>query len=199
MHMKRTSTPIGTGLTALTKLKSVSTSSFPKFKCASVIALSLAEPASAAEINLCWRGASGYTMTGRMSVSDTAMFQAVVTEADVTRFKISGYFKGRLLGTWDSGSRDTNTTWHLRFDPVGMTFLTGGNFPSTASQGWNADGTSQNCGKPGFGFNSGNFAQDICVNGAWIEDSGIAPDTPLLATLNPVSPDCSNTAAVSKR
>lgn len=161
--------------------------------------LVLSGPASAAEINLCWRGAGGYTMTGHMSVPDAAMFKAILTEADVTRFKISGYLKGQLLGNWDSRSRASGATFHLRFDPAGMTFLTGDNFPSTASQGWNADGTSQNCGSPGFGFNSGNFGQDICVNGSWIETSTIDPATPLLATLDPVSPDCRNTAAVSKR
>ena len=52
--------------------------------------------------------------------------------------------------------------------------------------------------KLGFGFNSGNFAQDICLNGAYVEASSIAPDTPLLATLDPVTPDCRNTAAVSR-
>ena len=138
-------------------------------------------------------------MTGRMTVPDGAMFQAILTERDVTAFKISGYYKGQLVGTWNSADRQDDTTWHLRFDPAGMTFLTGGSFAGTASQGWNADGTSNDCGNPGFGFNSGNYGQDICVNGAWIEQSSIAPDAPLLATLDPVTPDCRNTAAVSKR
>jgi hypothetical protein len=69
-----------------------------------------------------------------------------------------------------------------------MIFLTGGSFAGFASQGWNANGDVTDCGTPGFGFNSGNFAQDICLNGAYVEASSIAPDTPLLATLNPEPP-----------
>jgi len=158
----------------------------------------MATPAQAATLNLCWKGGGGYTMTGRMTLPDAAMFRSILTEDDITGFKISGYHKGRLLGTWDASTRSKDTTWHLRFDPAGLIFLTGGRFASFASQGWNADGNVSNCGNPGFGFNAGNFAQDICVNGTFIEASSIDPDTPLLATLDPVTPDCRNTAAVSR-
>jgi len=158
----------------------------------------LCGPAQAAELNFCWKGGGGYTMTGRMSLPDAAMFKTILTEDDISGFKISGYHKGKLLGTWDSTQRSENATWHLRFDPAGMLFLTGGRFASFASQGWNADGDVSNCGAQGFGFNSGSFAQDICLNGSYIENSSIAPDTPLVATLDPVTPDCRNTAAVSR-
>ena len=137
-------------------------------------------------------------MTGRMSLPDAAMFKTILTETDINGFKISGYHKGQLLGTWDSAQRGPDTTWHLRFDPAGMVFLTGGRFASFASQGWNADGQADNCGTSGFGFNSGDFTQDICVNGSYVEASSVAPDTPLTATLDAVTPDCRNTAAVSK-
>jgi hypothetical protein len=152
----------------------------------------------AADLNLCWTGAGGYTMTGRMALPDAAMFKTIVTQNDITRFKISGYQNGKFLGAWDSANRGVDTTWHLRFDPAGMVFLTGGRFAGVASQGWNADGNVMDCGTPGFGFNAGNFAQDICVNGAYVAASSIAPDTPLFATRNPVTPDCRNTAAVSR-
>lgn len=154
--------------------------------------------AEAANVNFCWRGESGYTMTGRMQIPDEKMFKAIVTEADVTGFKIAGYYHGQLLGTWDKHQVAQGTTWHLRFDPMGMTFLTGGSFAGTHSQGWNADGNVQNCGSPGFGFNSGNYAQDICVNGTYIETSSIEPATPFLATMGPVMPDCRNTIPMSK-
>lgn len=137
-------------------------------------------------------------MTGRMSLPDEAMFKTMVTEDDVTRFKIAGYHKGVLLGTWEASSRAAEATWHLRFDPSGLNFPTGARFSGTASQGWNADGTVRNCGTPGFGFNTGDYAQDLCVNGTYIEGSSIAPDTPLVATFNAVTPDCRNTAPVSK-
>ncbi len=127
------------------------------------------------------------------------MFKTIVTQDDVTRFKISGYHKGTLLGTWDASARAADTTWHLRFDPAGLSFPTGARFAGTASQGWNADGSASNCGTPGFGFNTGDYGQDLCLNGAFIEDSSIEPDTPLVATFDAVTPDCRNTAAVSKQ
>ena len=163
------------------------------------LALTLAPMAApAADVNFCWQGQNGYTMTGHMRIPDGKMFKAVVTEADVTAFKIAGYAKGQLLGTWDMRQVQPGTTWHLRFDPLGMTFLTGGSFAGTHSQGWNADGNVENCGNPGFGFNSGNYAQDICVNGTYIETSSIDPATPFVATFASVRPDCGNTVPMSK-
>ena len=150
-------------------------------------------------MNLCWVGANGYTMTGRMELPDSKMLQTVVTEDDVTAFKVSGYRKGELLGTWDANRRGASDTWHLRFDPAGLQFMVGSRFAGTASQGWNADGSVENCGAAGFGFNAGDFSQDLCVNGMYIEDSSIDPTTPLLGTFDPVTPDCRNTAPVSKQ
>ena len=182
----------------LINFKSLSGCVSPKLKAAILLVAGLSGPAQAAELNFCWKGGGGYTMTGRMSLPDAAMFKTILTEDDINGFKISGYHKGTLLGTWDSAERGPDATWHLRFDPAGMLFLTGGRFASFASQGWNADGGVGNCGAQGFGFNSGNYGQDICVNGTYIENSSIAPDTPLVATLDPVTPNCRNTAAVSR-
>ena len=137
-------------------------------------------------------------MTGRMSLPDAAMFKTILTEDGITDFKISGYHRGRLLESWNAADRGSNTTWHLRFDPTGMIFLTGGSFAGFASQGWNANGDVTDCGTPSFGLNSGNFAQDIYLNGAYVEASSIAPDTLLLATLDHTTPDCRNTAAISR-
>ena len=199
MHMTHAIHPTGHTLPAPIKSRPVIGWAFPKLKATAILLAVFAAPAHAAEVNLCWRGAGGYTMTGRMSLPDAAMFKTILTEADVTRFKISGYYKGKLIGTWDSATRAADDTWHLRFDPAGMAFLTGGRFASFASQGWNADGNVTNCGNPGFGFNSGDFSQDLCINGTYIAASSIAPDTPLIATFDAVTPDCRNTAAVSKR
>lgn len=171
---------------------------FKPLTLATVTALAWAGSLQAASVNLCWRGAGGYTMTGRMTLPDSTMFKTIVTEDDVTAFKISGYHRGKLIGNWDAATRNTDTTWHLRFDPAGMVFLTGGRFAGFSSQGWNANGEVTNCGTVGFGFNTGNYGQDICVNGVYIAESSIAPDAPLLATLDPVSPDCRNAAVVSK-
>ncbi|SEQ73592.1 hypothetical protein SAMN05428995_10748 [Loktanella sp. DSM 29012] len=158
----------------------------------------LAGPATAETLNFCWTGANGYTMTGRMTIAETAMARTIVTERDVTGFKIAGYHRGQLLGTWDMATRAPSATWHLRFDPLSLTFLTGGSFSGTNSQGWNADGNVENCGNPGFGFNSGNYAQDICLNGVYVADSSIDPATPLRATRAAVSPRCQAAMPLSK-
>lgn len=157
-----------------------------------------AAPLCAANLNFCWVGAAGYTMTGTMQFPDALLYKAVVTDRDVTRFKISGYRDGTYLGGWDMADRGDETTFHLRFDPIGMVFLMGGSFPTTHSQGWNADGRVENCGTPGFGFNSGNFGQDVCVNGRYILESSIAPDTPLFATTAAVTPDCGGAPLTGK-
>ena len=136
----------------------------------------------ASDFSFCWIGANGYSMTGRMAVATGAPVDRVITEADVKTFKIAGYHDGNLLGTWDIRDLTDGDTWHLRFDMATQTFLTGGSFPTQNSQGWNANGGAADCGNPGFGFNSGNNAQDVCVNGTWIQASSIPPTTPLTAT-----------------
>lgn len=156
-------------------------------------------PAIAVDLNFCWVGNGGYTMTGQMRVPDIKMTQAILTEEDLLRFKIVGYKDGVPIGSWDMTNRTPDTTWHLRFDPVVQQFLTGGSFATTRSQGWNADGTASNCGSSGFGFNSGNYAQDICVNGMYVAESSIAPETPFFATTAAVSPSCGQSIPLGKR
>lgn len=153
----------------------------------------------AAALNLCWVGGSGYTLTGRMELPDSAMRKPIVTEADVTAFHITGYLNGSKIGSWNLRDLTPDTTWLLRFEPKTLNFPVGGNFGSLVSQGWNANGEVNDCGTPGFGFNSGNYAQDVCINGTYISDSSIDPATPLTATYDPVTPDCQSVAALSKR
>ena len=153
--------------------------------------------AHAATLNICWTGAGGYTMTGRMELPDAAMRKRLVTEKDITAFQITGYLNGEKIGSWNLKQRLPATTWFLRFEPKTLSFPVGGNFGSLVSQGWNADGDVEDCGNPGFGFNSGNYAQDVCVNGRYVEKSSIDPVTPLIATYDPVTPDCRNVAALS--
>lgn len=155
-------------------------------------------PALAADFHFCWVGGNGYTMTGRITIPDARMSDAIVTETDITAFKISGYQEGTLLGTWSHTQAAPNTTWHLRFDPITMTFLTGDRFATMRSQGWNANGQVQDCGNPGFGFNAGSYAQDICVNGRYIAESSIAPDTPLFVSQSAVTPTCNDALLFSK-
>lgn len=158
-----------------------------------------AAPATAADIYFCWVGAGGYTLTGHMDISEDAMNKSLVTESDVTAFKIIGYHDGTRVGTWALAQRTPDTTWHLRFDPASLTFLTGGSFATDRSQGWNADGTAANCGDPGFGFNSGNAGQDVCLNGNYVAQSTITPETPFIASRVAVAAACQQKIPLSKR
>ncbi len=159
----------------------------------------LAGSAAASDYNFCWRGSNDYTVTGRMTVPEAAMTKEIVTAEDITRFKIAGYHQGRLIGTWSLDDKTDTTTWVLNFDPTTSSFLMGGSFPGNYSQGWNANGDVADCGNPGFGFNAGNYAQDVCMNGVWIEASGVDPATPLSAGPDPVTPDCRAAEFTSKR
>ena len=159
-------------------------------------------PAHAATIHICWVGANGYTMVGRMEFPDALLTAPMVTEADVTAFRITGYLEGQLLGKWDLADLTPTTTWYLRYQPETMTFPTTGQYVSTTGidQGWNANGDVTDCGTPGFGFNAANYAQDFCLNGTWVEPSGMPPETPFKASTEaPYTPDCSGPALVSKR
>ncbi|MFV0302104.1 MAG: hypothetical protein ACK5IP_14735 [Paracoccus sp. (in: a-proteobacteria)] len=159
----------------------------------------LAGPADAAVVHFCWQGENGYTMTGRMEFPDALLTRGMITEADVTAFRITGYRDGEALGSWDMAGRRPDATWYLRYMPIVMQFPVDEKVPGPFDQGWNADGTARDCGNPGFGFNAGNYAQDFCVNGVWVEESGMPPPTPFYAmTTPPPTPDCSGPMLMSK-
>ena len=163
------------------------------------IAAVFAAPAQAVTLNFCWLGAGGYSMTGSFSFPDALMARDMITERDVTAFQITGYNRLVPIGSWSLADRERGTTWHLRFDPQSMTFPTGGDFGSNASQGWNANGAVSNCGQRGFGFNSGNYSQDVCLFGTWVMQSAIDPRTPLVASTAPVTPACTGPQLLGKR
>lgn len=155
------------------------------------LALSLlANTAQAADFYFCWQGANGYTMTGQMSVTPSALNKPLITQDDVTLFRIAGYQNQQLLGKWDMATRNRDDSWLLNYDPARRVFLTPGDTGLGVSQEWNADGTAEDCGDPGFGFNLGNYAQDFCLNGVWVEDSGMPPETPFVVSPVPVDPLC---------
>lgn len=164
------------------------------------LALALMAPAAAAEtVHFCWQGDNGYTMTGRMEFPDALALAPLITEDDVTAFRITGYRDGVTLGSWDMETREDDATWYLRYLPQRMEFPVDAMIPGPFDQGWNADGTAANCGSPGFGFNAGNHAQDFCLDGVWIEESGMPPPTPFFAmTEPPPTPDCSGPMLMSK-
>ena len=165
-----------------------------------VAALFCAEAAQAATVHFCWVGGNGHTMTGVMEFDDAALSAPMITEEEVTAFRIEGYRDGVLIGSWDMADRTATTTWYLRYLPREMRFPTNSEVPGPFDQGWNADGTATDCGAGGFGFNAGNYAQDFCLDGVWIEASGVPPETPFLAQPEaPSSPDCSGPQMLSAR
>lgn len=154
------------------------------------LALALTLPAQAADFEFCWIGANGYRMAGTMSVPDAALSKPTVTAQDVTAFTIQGQQNGLPLGGWSLDQRTPTTSWNLNFDTATSTFVTGGFSGSPTGQQWNANGAVNNCGTPGFGFNSGAGGQDVCVNDTYRIDSLIPAATPLRAHPAGTSPAC---------
>ncbi|HCP81385.1 MAG TPA: hypothetical protein DIT67_07255 [Octadecabacter sp.] len=134
----------------------------------------LALPLQAADFEFCWEGENGYRMEGTMSVPDAVMNRSLLTHDDISAFFIVGFKDDVPLGTWDMRQLTATTSWNLSFDPRGMIFPTGGMHDSEKGQAWNAGGRADDCGDPGFGFNSGTNAQDLCVNNVWHTDSMIS-------------------------
>ncbi len=154
--------------------------------------LTAASPAAAVTHYICWTGGAGYSMTGVMSYPDALANTPIITQDDVTEFKIVGYFEGRRVGSWSLDEITPETSWLLRYDTAG------GYFPLTGFSGlyqmWNANGLVDDCGTPGFGFNAGNGGQDVCVDGTYIASSTINWDTPLTTQAVRPQPDCNGPA-----
>ena len=157
----------------------------------------LALPAQAETIHFCWLGANGYTMTGLMELDRNGMRRPIATERNVTRFEITGYRDGTPIGAWSLATAEPGDPWFLHYDTRTRAFLPGAALGMGTTQGWNAGGTAEDCGPGGFGFNSGNYAQDFCLDGVWIEESGVDPDTPFLYADSPIAPDCRITVPLS--
>ncbi|MDF0603188.1 hypothetical protein P1J78_20800 [Psychromarinibacter sp. C21-152] len=144
-----------------------------------LLALCLAAPALPAAADSVayrfeWPGAGGYAMRGALSFDAALMGTQRVLETDVQCFVIEGYHQEERIGRWALGMKDEETTWRLTFDPVLEEFVVWGP-QAPMPQAWNMDGGGYDCGPEGFGFNIGNAAQDLCVNGDLIEQSQVDP------------------------
>ena len=95
-----------------------------------------AQPSQAALVHFCWAGSNGYTMTGSMEFPDGLLEADVVTQDEVTRFRIAGFRDGQLIGTWDLSEREPNDTWYLRYFPRTMQFPTNGEIFGPFDQGF---------------------------------------------------------------
>ncbi|EAR49841.1 hypothetical protein OG2516_06037 [Oceanicola granulosus HTCC2516] len=132
-----------------------------------------------------WIGANGYRLAGGMAFDPAAAGDdGLIREDAVECFFIEGYRHDRPLGRWGLAALREETTFYLEFDPRTRRF----SLPSEeapVTQGWNMDGVGDNCGAGGFGFNVGNYAQDICLDNRLIADSQIDPWTELRAVPDP--------------
>jgi len=157
-------------------------------------ALAFALPAQAARFQFCWIGNSGYTMRGEIEFPDALLNSGIITESDVTDFRIQGFRDGLPVGFWSLDRLKPTTSWTLRFDTNSLQFPVGGSRALGTYQEWNANGAVDDCGAVnGFGFNGGNWAQDVCINNVWIEDSSIDPFTPIEAFPMDVALGCDPT------
>lgn len=128
-----------------------------------------------------WEGSGGYRVKGALEFDPAEVSGPLVLENDVSCFVIEGTREGEPVGRWALTMLDEQTTWRLHFDPAAGSFLVDGE-GIWMPQAWNMNGEGIDCGEDGFGFNIGNAAQDICLNGELIIDSQVDPDAPFPAT-----------------
>lgn len=152
--------------------------------------LALANPAHAARFQFCWIGGGGYTMRGSIEFPDALLGTGIIDETQVTDFAIFGQHDGIPIGSWSLDMLKPTTSWTLRFDANALTFPTGGIRSENTYQAWNANGEVNDCGVNGFGFNAGNWAQDVCIDNTYIEVSSIDRYTPLPAFPDGVEMSC---------
>ncbi|MEM1273740.1 MAG: hypothetical protein AAGF88_07985 [Pseudomonadota bacterium] len=157
-------------------------------------------PAFAQDYVFEWTGSGGYSMRGAMSFP-LSVGKGILTEAQVQCFEIEGFLDGAPIGRWALEQLTEETTWQLNFDPEAQRFLTA-SAELPVSQAWNMDGGGENCGDDGFGFNLGDFAQDLCLDNSLLVESQVPPSTPFPATEvfgHVFSPDACFGAAIMSR
>ncbi len=131
----------------------------------------LAEPVSYA---FEWQGGDGYRVKGALEFDPAAVSGPFVLEDDLSCFVIEGTKDGAPIGRWALTMLNEQTTWRLHFDPQTSRFLVDGE-GIWMPQAWNMNGEGVDCGPEGFGFNIGNAAQDICLDGTLVVESQVAP------------------------
>ncbi|WP_138472099.1 hypothetical protein [Poseidonocella sp. HB161398] len=131
-----------------------------------------------------WQGNGGYAMEGALAYDSALARDGLVTGAEIDCFFILGRHDGAEIGRWSLGELDAGTDWIVTFLPGLGAFAVYS--PVTAMpQAWNMDGTGTSCGAGGFGFNIGNAAQDLCLDGQLLAESQVAPERAFPATPAP--------------
>lgn len=149
---------------------------------AAIIATPLAAPVAAQDVAYAfeWEGAGGYTMRGGLAFDESRAEDGLVTEDEVQCFYIEGYRHGAPIGRWALQMLTEETTWAMTFEPVSGQFVVFGD-GAPMPQAWNMNGFGTDCGEGGFGFNIGNAAQDLCLDGELQVESQVAPSRPFPA------------------
>lgn len=128
-----------------------------------------------------WQGSGGYRLKGALEFDPAEVAGPIVLETDLSCFVIEGLKEGTPVGRWALTMLNEETTWRLHFDPVASSFIVDGE-GIWMPQAWNMNGEGIDCGPEGFGFNIGNAAQDICLNGKLIVESQALPSAPFPAS-----------------
>ena len=144
--------------------------------CASAVAADAEE----ARYRFEWQGGGGYVMRGAMSFDAALLGSSIVTASDLTCFFIEGSRDGGPVGRWALSMLNEETSWVLTFLPQSSEFAVFGE-GAMMPQAWNMDGFGTDCGAGGFGFNIGNAAQDLCIDGRLILESQVPPERPFPA------------------
>ena len=131
-----------------------------------------------------WQGAGGYTLRGGFSYHLEEVSGAFVRERDLTCFFVDGEQDGTAIGHWGLTMLNEETDWRLFFDPETPELLVEG-MGVDMPQAWNMDGFGTSCGPGGFGFNIGNAAQDLCLDGKLIVESQVSPFQPFPVRRDP--------------
>jgi hypothetical protein len=127
-----------------------------------------------------WQGAGGYSMAGALGVPADLAGVDRLTGDDAMCFQIEGFRDGASIGRWALSMLTEETTWALAFTPAESAFVVYGP-DEIMPQAWNMDGWGTDCGPGGFGFNIGNAAQDLCLDGALVTASQVDPSRPFPA------------------
>lgn len=160
-------------------------------------AATAALPAETARFQFCWVGEGGYTMRGSIGFPSDLLGSGIITQSQVTEFRIVGFRDELPIGSWSLEQLTPTTSWELYFDTRTLEFPTGGSSFEQTYQQWNANGGVDDCGEGGFGFNGGNLYQDVCVDNTWITDSSIEPATPFPVAGPGEEARCANALPVS--
>ncbi|MCR8547990.1 hypothetical protein M4578_09135 [Salipiger sp. P9] len=127
-----------------------------------------------------WQGSGGYSMRGALGFDAELLAREEIRAADLSCFVIEGFHDGAPVGRWALSMLNEETSWVLTFLPRSSEFAVFG--PGRLMpQAWNMDGAGTDCGPGGFGFNIGNAAQDLCLNGRLVVESQVAPARPFPA------------------